>query len=398
MIGRKKPINGQKQYHRPLAEKSLPRSTVLVWSLALMLLSFVLWANFYTLDEVTTGTGKVIPSSHEQIVQSLEGGIVHSINVQEGEVVERGQRLAQLDRTKTESGVQESLSRLHAALATAARLTAQINDTPLVLPPELNNEPDLVKSETELYNSSRNSLEKQLSGLKQGVALIRRELAMTKPLVKQGAASDVEVLRLQRQINEMESKATDLETQYHVRAGEELAKANAEIETQRSVILGRKDSLNRLDFFSPVKGIVKNIEVNTVGGVIPPNGVLMTLVPIDDQMLVEAQISPRDVAFIHPGQKAKVKITAYDYSIYGSLDGEVTTISPDTIQDDVRRDVYYYRVKIKTNANYLENKHHEKFYIFPGMIATVDIKTGNKSILDYLLKPLNKMNEALRER
>ncbi|GAB3401859.1 HlyD family type I secretion periplasmic adaptor subunit [Erwinia aphidicola] len=398
MIGRKKAINGQKQYHRPLAEKSLPRSTVLVWSLALMLLSFVLWANFYTLDEVTTGTGKVIPSSHEQIVQSLEGGIVHSINVQEGEVVERGQRLAQLDRTKTESGVQESLSRLHAALATAARLTAQINDTPLVFPPELNNEPDLVKSETELYNSSRNSLEKQLSGLKQGVALIRRELAMTKPLVKQGAASDVEVLRLQRQINEMESKATDLETQYHVRAGEELAKANAEIETQRSVILGRKDSLNRLDFFSPVKGIVKNIEVNTVGGVIPPNGMLMTLVPIDDQMLVEAQISPRDVAFIHPGQKAKVKITAYDYSIYGSLDGEVTTISPDTIQDDVRRDVYYYRVKIKTNANYLENKHHEKFYIFPGMIATVDIKTGNKSILDYLLKPLNKMNEALRER
>lgn len=398
MIGRKKAINGQKQYHRPLAEKSLPRSTILVWSLALMLLSFVLWANFYTLDEVTTGTGKVIPSSHEQIVQSLEGGIVHSINVQEGEVVERGQRLAQLDRTKTESGVQESLSRLHAALATAARLTAQINDTPLVFPPELNNEPDLVKSETELYNSSRNSLEKQLSGLKQGVALIRRELAMTKPLVKQGAASDVEVLRLQRQINEMESKATDLETQYHVRAGEELAKANAEIETQRSVILGRKDSLNRLDFFSPVKGIVKNIEVNTVGGVIPPNGMLMTLVPIDDQMLVEAQISPRDVAFIHPGQKAKVKITAYDYSIYGSLDGEVTTISPDTIQDDVRRDVYYYRVKIKTNANYLENKHHEKFYIFPGMIATVDIKTGNKSILDYLLKPLNKMNEALRER
>lgn len=398
MIGRKKPINGQKQHHRPLAEKSLPRSTVLVWSLALMLLSFVLWANFYTLDEVTTGTGKVIPSSHEQIVQSLEGGIVHSIDVQEGEVVERGQRLAQLDRTKTESGVQESLSRLHAALATAARLTAQIKNTPLVFPPELDNEPDLVKSETELYNSSRNSLEKQLSGLKQGVALIRRELAMTKPLVKQGAASDVEVLRLQRQINEMESKATDLETQYHVRAGEELAKANAEIETQRSVILGRKDSLNRLDFFSPVKGIVKNIEVNTVGGVIPPNGKLMTLVPIDDQMLVEAQISPRDVAFIHPGQKAKVKITAYDYSIYGSLDGEVTTISPDTIQDEVRRDVYYYRVKIKTNANYLENKHHEKFYIFPGMIATVDIKTGNKSILDYLLKPLNKTNEALRER
>ncbi|TBX36195.1 MULTISPECIES: HlyD family type I secretion periplasmic adaptor subunit [Rahnella] len=391
-------MNGRKTFQRQRAEKALPRSTILVWALSLMLLCFFLWANFYTLDEVTTGTGKVIPSSHEQIVQSLEGGIVHSIDVQEGEVVERGQRLAQLDRTKTESGVQESVARLHAALATAARLTAQINNTPLTFPAELDDEPELVKSETELYNSSRTSLEKQLSGLKQGVTLIRRELAMTTPLVKQGAASDVEVLRLQRQINEMESKATDLETQYNVRAGEELAKANAEIEAQRSVILGRKDSLNRLEFFSPVKGIVKSIDVNTVGGVIPPNGKLMTLVPIDDQMLVEAQISPRDVAFIHPGQKAKVKITAYDYSIYGSFDGEVTTISPDTLQDEVRRDVYYYRVNIKTHANYLENKHHEKFYIFPGMIATVDIKTGNKSILDYLLKPLNKMNEALRER
>lgn len=391
-------MNGRKTFQRQRAEKALPRSTILVWALSLMLLCFFLWANFYTLDEVTTGTGKVIPSSHEQIVQSLEGGIVHSIDVQEGEVVERGQRLAQLDRTKTESGVQESVARLHAALATAARLTAQINNTPLTFPAELDDEPELVKSETELYNSSRTSLEKQLSGLKQGVTLIRRELAMTTPLVKQGAASDVEVLRLQRQINEMESKATDLETRYNVRAGEELAKANAEIEAQRSVILGRKDSLNRLEFFSPVKGIVKSIDVNTVGGVIPPNGKLMTLVPIDDQMLVEAQISPRDVAFIHPGQKAKVKITAYDYSIYGSFDGEVTTISPDTLQDEVRRDVYYYRVNIKTHANYLENKHHEKFYIFPGMIATVDIKTGNKSILDYLLKPLNKMNEALRER
>ncbi|UHM93551.1 HlyD family type I secretion periplasmic adaptor subunit [Rahnella victoriana] len=391
-------MNGRKTFQRQRAEKALPRSTILVWALSLMLLCFFLWANFYTLDEVTTGTGKVIPSSHEQIVQSLEGGIVHSIDVQEGEVVERGQRLAQLDRTKTESGVQESVARLHAALATAARLTAQINNTPLTFPAELDDEPELVKSETELYNSSRTSLEKQLSGLQQGVTLIRRELVMTTPLVKQGAASDVEVLRLQRQINEMESKATDLETQYNVRAGEELAKANAEIEAQRSVILGRKDSLNRLEFFSPVKGIVKSIDVNTVGGVIPPNGKLMTLVPIDDQMLVEAQISPRDVAFIHPGQKAKVKITAYDYSIYGSFDGEVTTISPDTIQDEVRRDVYYYRVNIKTHANYLENKHHEKFYTFPGMIATVDIKTGNKSILDYLLKPLNKMNEALRER
>jgi len=217
-------------------------------------------------------------------------------------------------------------------------------------------------------------------------------------LVKQGAASNVEVLRLQRQKNELENKVTEMQNQYFVRAREELAKANAEIEAQRSVMKGREDSLTRLTFNAPVRSIVKDIDVTTVGGVIPPNGKLMTLVPLDDQMVIEAKISPRDVAFIHPGQAALVKITAYDYSIYGGLQGEVMMISPDTIQDDVKRDVYFYRVYIRTNTNHLENKQGKEFPIFPGMIATVDIKTGSKSILDYLLKPLNKAKEALRER
>ena len=161
---------------------------------------------------------------------------------------------------------------------------------------------------------------------------------------------------------------------------------------------GREDSLTRLKMYSPVRGIVKNIEVTTVGGVIPPNGKLLTLVPMNDDMLIEARISPRDVAFIHPGQPALVKITAYDYAIYGGLPGEVTMISPDSIQDDVKRDIYYYRVYIRTKTNYLENKQKQRFPIFPGMVATVDIKTGSRTVLDYLIKPLNKVNEALRER
>lgn len=198
--------------------------------------------------------------------------------------------------------------------------------------------------------------------------------------------------------NELENKITEMKNQYYVRAREELAKANAEIEAQRSVMKGREDSLTRLTFNAPVRGIVKDIDVTTVGGVIPPNGKLMSLVPLDDQMVVEAKISPRDVAFIHPGQKALVKITAYDYSIYGGLEGEVTMISPDTLQDEVKRDVYYYRVYIRTDSNHLTNKQGQEFPVFPGMIATVDIKTGSKTILDYLLKPLNKAKEALRER
>lgn len=221
---------------------------------------------------------------------------------------------------------------------------------------------------------------------------------MTRPLVTQGAASKVEVLRLERQKNELENKITEMQNQYYVRAREELAKANAEIEAQRSVMKGREDSLTRLTFNAPVRGIVKDIDVTTVGGVIPPNGKLLSLVPLDDQMVIEAKISPRDVAFIHPGQKALVKVTAYDYSIYGGLEGEVTMISPDTIQDDVKRDVYYYRVYIRTTSNHLTNKQGKEFPVFPGMIATVDIKTGSKTIIDYLLKPLNKTKEALRER
>lgn len=391
-------MNDFSRFNSRLKELRLPRSSLVAWSLFALLAVFIAWASLFHLDEVTTGSGKVIPSSHEQVIQSLEGGIIHSLMVREGDIVERGQQLAQLDRTKTESSVLESESRLNAALATAARLKAEVNDTELAFPEELDDDVELVKQETALYQSRRESLEKGLAGLRQGAELVQRELSLTRPLVTQGAASKVEVLRLERQKNELENKITEMKNQYYVRAREELAKANAEIEAQRSVMKGREDSLTRLTFNAPVRGIVKDIDVTTVGGVIPPNGKLMSLVPLDDQMVVEAKISPRDVAFIHPGQKALVKITAYDYSIYGGLEGEVTMISPDTLQDEVKRDVYYYRVYIRTDSNHLTNKQGQEFPVFPGMIATVDIKTGSKTILDYLLKPLNKAKEALRER
>ena len=386
-------MNDFSRFNSRLKEPRLPR-----WSLFALLVVFITWASLFQLDEVTTGSGKVIPSSHEQVIQSLEGGIIHSLMVREGDIVERGQQLAQLDRTKTESSVLESESRLNAAMATAARLNAEVNDTGLTFPAELDDDVELVKQETALYQSRRESLEKGLAGLRQGAALVQRELALTRPLVTQGAASKVEVLRLERQKNELESKITEMKNQYYVRAREELAKANAEMEAQRSVMKGREDSLTRLTFNAPVRGIVKDIDVTTVGGVIPPNGKLMSLVPLDDQMVIEAKISPRDVAFIHPGQKALVKVTAYDYSIYGGLEGEVTMISPDTLQDEVKRDVYYYRVYIRTDSNHLTNRQGKEFPVFPGMIATVDIKTGSKSVIDYLLKPLNKAKEALRER
>ena len=183
-----------------------------------------------------------------------------------------------------------------------------------------------------------------------------------------------------------------------MKAREELAKANIDIETQAQVIKGKTDTLERTVFKSPVRGIVKEIDVMTIGGVIPQNGKLMTIVPLDEQLLIEARISPRDIAFIRPDQEALVKVTAYDYSIYGGLHGKVTVISPDTIRDEVKQDQFYYRAYIRTDSDKLINKQGKQFNITPGMVAVVDIKTGHKTVLDYLIKPFNKAKEALRER
>lgn len=320
------------------------------------------------------------------------------IFVKEGQIVNQGQTLAQLDPTRFESNVGETASLLMSSKATAARLRAEVSGTALSFPPEVLKDTKLVAEETALYNSRRANLEESLDGLKQALSLIKQELSMTEPLVAKGAASDVEVLRLKRQANDLINQMNDIKNQYYVKSREELAKSNTDIEMQQQIVKGKSDTLNRTIFKSPVRGIVKEIDVMTIGGVIPQNGKIMTIVPLDDQLLIEARISPRDIAFIHPGQEALVKITAYDYAIYGGLTGKVTVISPDTIRDEVKQDQFYYRVYIRTNTDKLTNKEGKQFSITPDMVATVDIKTGSKTVLEYLVKPFNKAREALRER
>ena len=379
-------------------EPPLPKASLFIWIICIGLLVLLAWAWLFKLEEVSTGTGKVVPSSKEQIIQSLEGGILTKLNVREGEVVQQGQILAQLDPTRLASNVGESESLLLASKATAARLRAEVNGASLKFPAEVLKEPALVNEETALYHSRRSNLEESLAGLKQALTLVEQELKMTEPLVAKGAASEVEVLRLKRQATDLRNQMNDVRNQYLVKSREELAKANTDIETQSQVVKGKSDTLSRTVFKSPVRGIIKEIDVMTIGGVISQNGKLMTIVPLDEQLLVEARISPRDIAFIHPGQDALVKITAYDYSIYGGLKGKVSIISPDTLRDEVKQDQFYYRVYIRTDSGKLMNKAGKQFSITPGMVATVDIKTGEKTILDYLIKPFNKAQEALRER
>ena len=379
-------------------EPPLPKASLIIWIITLGLAILLIWAWLFKLEEVSTGTGKVIPSSKEQIIQSLEGGILTKLNVKEGQIVEQGQILAQLDPTRFESNVGESKSLLVASRATAARLRAEVNGTPLTFPEEVLKIPSLVKEETALYHSRRANLDESVAGLEQALVLIQQELAMTEPLVAKGAASEVEVLRLKRSANDLQNQLNDVRNQYLVKAREELSKANTDIESQQQVVRGKSDTLSRTIFKSPVRGVVKEIDVMTLGGVIPQNGKLMTIVPLDEKLLVEARISPRDIAFIHPGQDALVKITAYDYSIYGGLKGKVTVISPDTLRDEVKQDQFYYRVYIRTDSDKLTNKDGKNYSITPGMVATVDIRTGSKTVLEYLVKPFNKAQEALRER
>ncbi|MCL6248254.1 HlyD family type I secretion periplasmic adaptor subunit [Acinetobacter sp. ANC 4945] len=379
-------------------EPPLPKSSLIIWIITIGLAILLVWAWLFKLEEVSTGTGKVIPSSKEQIVQSLEGGILTKLNVKEGQIVEQGQVLAQLDPTRFASNVGETESLLVASRATAARLRAEVNGTPLSFPEDVQKIPALVNEETALYRSRRANLEESVAGLKQALVLVQQELAMTEPLVAKGAASEVEVLRLKRSANDLQNQLNDVRNQYLVKSREELSKANTDIESQQQVVKGKSDTLSRTVFKSPVRGVVKEIDVMTLGGVIPQNGKLMTIVPLDEQLLVEARISPRDIAFIRPGQEALVKITAYDYSIYGGLKGKVTVISPDTLRDEVKQDQFYYRVYIRTDSDKLSNKEGKSFSITPGMVATVDIRTGSKTVLEYLIKPFNKAKEALRER
>lgn len=380
-----------------MARQSRFYSSVVWLTLAGMTFFFV-WAYFATLDEVTVGTGKVTTSIRAQLIESLDGGIVSALLVHEGDIVKKGQILARLDPKRFQSNYGEAAARARALRASSERLRSELTGEPLKFSASTLAEPALVARERQLYDSRRRNLNETVANLQESYRLVVAELKMTQPLVAKGAASQVEVIRLQRQASELQGKIDDARNQYALRAREEQVKNNADLDAQLEVMAGKEDQLDRVTMISPVRGIVKDIQVMTVGGVLQPGGKLMEIVPLEDQLLIETRINPRDIAYIRPGLPATVKITAYDSSIYGNLDGTVEIVSPDTLQDEVRRDQYYYRVYVRTKSAELRNKAGRKFPILPGMVASVEIKTGQKTVLDYLIKPLNKVKEALRER
>lgn len=413
---------------------------LLVWVMLLCVAAFFVWAYFAVLDEVVRGSGKIIPSSQIQVVQNLEGGIVKAIKIKEGDLVTRGQVLLTIDDTRFDSSLQESRMRQLSLQAKASRLKAEADG--LEAMPELSPEivkalPQISNQESQLFAgrrseqaANRHILEEQLVQKAQGIrelksrterlqrslSLTEKELRVTRPLQAQGAVSEVEILRLQRQVNDLrgeldEAKLTvpraeaelsevkqrliELDARFRKEARAELNEVSAELNALNAGNVALKDRVLRTQVRSPIRGVVKALNVRTVGGVVQPGMDLVEIVPVDESLLVETRMKPSDIAFLRPGLPAKVKLTAYDFAIYGGLEAQVEHISADTfVSEDGDA---YYLVRVRTNEPSLI-KNGKAYTIIPGMTAEVDVLVGKKTVLSYLLKPVLRAREnALRE-
>jgi adhesin transport system membrane fusion protein len=371
--------------------------------LALLLVAFVVWAYFSNVEEVARGQGSVIPSSREQVIQSLDPGVLAEMLVKEGDVVEAGQVLLRLDTARSSAVYREARNKVEALSAAAARLRAEAYGVPLRFEPET--PPELVARETAAYRSRTRAIEESVAGLRESKALLDREIAITEPMVARGVMSEVELLRMKRQSADLALQIVERRNKFQADASIELVRVESELAQAREAMLARADPVNRAEIRAPLRGIVKNIRINTAGGVINSGQDIMEIVPLDGPLLVEAYVRPSDVAFIRPNAPALVKLSAYDYAIYGGLDGVVTLISPGTLQDNRRPselklnpEESYYRIIVRTNENTLRDKNGKPLPIIPGMIATVDIKTGEKTVFQYLVKPLTRLDQAFRER
>jgi adhesin transport system membrane fusion protein len=403
------------------------RARMILKAVALIFLVLLLWAAIAEVDEITRGEGKVIPSRSLQVLQSLDGGIVTEILVQEGQEVAPGQVLLRLDQTRFVSNLRENQSQYYSLLAKAARLRALSDGKAFVVPQELAKNKDmmgLIEAERALYLSRQAELDATLSVVRQqlaqrnqelveararrdqaanGFELTSKELSLTKPMVASGAVSDVEILRLERDvsryrgerdqaaaqiqriqaaISESQSKALEVEREFRNRARSELSETTAKLDALGEGSVALSDKVKQSEIRSPVKGTVQRLLVKTVGGVVQPGRDIVEVVPSEDTLLIEARVLPKDIAFLRPGQDALVRLTAYDYAVYGGFEGTLEHISSDTVIDD--KGNAFYVVRVRTKKASLD----PKLPILPGMIAQADIMTGKKTVLSYLLKPI----------
>lgn len=368
---------------------------------AASLVAFFAWASWAELDQVSRATGQVIPAGRVQIVQSAEGGVIDEIRVREGDTVKRGELMVRLDTVKIAAAVEEGEAKVASLKGTLARIEAELFDRPLVFPADVQKYPEVIGNQRLLYAKRRAALQSQIHTLEEVQELMRQEMAMNRPLIATGDVSRTEILRIERSLADVGGQIANRRAQYVQDLQAEYTKVSDDLVTAEQTLAQRRDSLAYSRLVAPTAGIVKNIRLTTVGGVLRPGDEVLQIVPTDEELIVEARVAPSDIAFVKVGQSAGVKFDAYDSAIYGSANGRVTYVSADTLTEQTPegQSTSYYRVHVKVDTRSMRAGAKGKIEIQPGMTAVTEIKTGQSTVLRYLTKPLLKtMSESLSER
>lgn len=385
-----------------LLAQATPASSALLYLIMVFLICGIVWASIARVDEVTQADARVIPSNREQIVNSLEGGVLSELFVNEGQTVEAGQPLAQLEPTRFGSQYQEGISRQLTLKAARTRARAEALGMSLQFPPELNAQKALIANEQQTYQAKKKVLDESVQSLRKSLALISDEIRISEKLAAQGLFSMVELSRLKRSEIDLNQQINERVNRYRADANAELVKIDAELAQLAPNLTARLDTFKRTTLRAPVKGVVKNIRITTIGSAVPGSAPVMDIVPVDAKLVFEAKLDPKEISHIKPGMPVALKLPAYDSAIYGELNGTVVMVSPDTFREDPVRTAEtpmagYYRVMIESQIDPADEK-KKNMKIIPGMTANAQIKTGDRTVMHYLTKPLTKAKEAFRER
>jgi adhesin transport system membrane fusion protein len=379
----------------------LNQSSAMILGIVAFFVVAIAWSFWAELDQVSRAPGQIIPTGRIQLIQSADGGQIERILVREGDIVKKGQLLVELDDVKLQASVGEAQGKVASLMSSMTRINAELFDRPLAFPPEVRAFPDFVTNQTMLYNKRRQALQDQLGSLSQMLALMRQELDMNMPLLQKGDVARSDVLRLQRSVADLQAQSVNVRNKYIQDLQAEYTKTEEDLVTAREVLAQRSDALHDTKIHAPVNGIVKNIRLTTVGGVLRPSDEVMSIVPTGDELILEVKIPPKDIAYVRVGQVAGIKFDSYDSSIYGSGEGKVTYISPDTLTEEgPNGPIVYYRVHINVDTKRMKpHIRGEKIEITPGMTATAEVQTGKSTVWHYLTKPINKtFGEAMTER
>lgn len=383
--------NEQHQSHR--------RARITIWLALLTLTTLGVWAHFSKIDQVTRASATVIASARTQDIQAVDGGVLTQMLVKEGDFVEKGQLLVVLEEARAQAAVDNSATKIAALKAKISRLEAEILNKPLYFSDEVKSFPEYVQNQTELYHRRRQAINQDVQALQKMLRLAQQELAMNEPLLQHGDVSQADVIKLRRQVADIQAQINNKQNKYFEDAQAELTKAQEDLESEEEQYRDRSQVLLEKRLEAPMEGKVNDIKITTIGGVVKPGEVIMQLLPTSSDLVVDAKVSPADIADVKEGQTANVKLDAYDYSIFGTMVGEVVYISPDTLTEQTAQgEKPYYRVQIRIKGAGVQARAKD-IVIRPGMTATVEIKARERSVLSYLTKPITKtLSEGLGER